>query len=144
MTKSFKMVLLEAFQELDGWRSPPELSALASQSLNVLQRRRSLLGELPEALRDNPGQQAWQAYWQINPIKAWVGGNTKTAGSFKVADGHFTATITLAIDQVDTFTALVQELVDYRLASYEARGNIESLGQSRQCHATHQNVKKRY
>ncbi|SOB77237.1 Methyltransferase domain-containing protein [Marinobacter sp. LV10R510-11A] len=127
MSKSFKMVLLEAFQELDGWRNPPELSALASQSLKVLQRRRSLLGELPEAMRESPDQKTWQAYWQRNPVKAWVGGNTKTAGSFKIADGYFAAAITLASDQIDTFTALVQELVDYRLASYEARGNIEPV-----------------
>lgn len=128
MTKSFKMVLLEAFQELDGWRNSPALSALASQSLKVLQRRRSLLGELPEALRESPDQKAWQAYWQRNPVKAWVGGNTKTAGSFKITEGRFATAITLASDQIDTFTALVQELLDYRLASYEARGNIEPVG----------------
>lgn len=130
MTKSFKMVLLEAFQELDGWRNPPELSALTSQSLKVLQRRRSLLGELPEDMRESPEPKAWQAYWRKNPVKAWIGENTKAAGSFKIVEGHFTAAIALASDQIDTFTALVQELVDYRLASYEARSNIEPVDQN--------------
>ncbi|MGO1502303.1 MAG: DUF3427 domain-containing protein [Marinobacter sp.] len=129
MSKSFKMVLLEAFQELNGWRYPPELSALASQSLKVLQRRRTLLGEVPEALRESPDQKAWQAYWQRNPVKAWVGGNTKAAGSFKVADGRFAAAIPLSSDRIDTFTALIQELVDYRLASYEARSSIPASDQ---------------
>ncbi|MBK1887307.1 MULTISPECIES: DUF3427 domain-containing protein [unclassified Marinobacter] len=130
MTKSFKMVLLEAFQELDGWRSPPELAALASQSLKVLQRRRSLLGELPGEMRENPEPKAWQAYWRRNPVRAWIGENTKTAGFFKITEGHFTNAITLESDQIDTFTALVQELVDYRLASYEARSNIEPVDQN--------------
>src|SRR5690554_3816900 len=130
MTQSFKMVLLEAFQELDGWRNPAELSTLASQSLKVLQRRRSLLGELPEDMRESPEPKAWQAYWRRNPVKAWIGENTKKAGFFKITEGHFTAAITLASDQIDTFTALVQELVDYRLASYEARSNIEPVDQN--------------
>ncbi|NWO07380.1 MAG: DUF3427 domain-containing protein, partial [Alteromonadaceae bacterium] len=130
MTKSFKMVLLEAFQELDGWRSPPELAALANQSLKVLQRRRSLLGELPEEMRGNPEPRAWQAYWRKNPVKAWIGENTKKAGFFEIAEGHFTAGITLTSDHIDSFTALVQELVDYRLASYEARGNVELVDQN--------------
>lgn len=130
MSKSFKMVLLEAFQELDGWRKPPELSVLASQSLKILQRRRSLLGELPENLRENPEQKPWRAYWRKNPVNAWVGGNTKTAGPFKIMGEHFAAAITLESDQIATFTALVQELVDYRLASYEARGNIEPIDQN--------------
>ncbi len=130
MTKSFKMVLLEAFQELDGWRNPPELSALASQSLNVLQRRRTLLGELPVEMRESPEPRAWQAYWRRNPVRAWIGENIKAAGSFKITEGRFAAAISLASDQIDSFTALVQELVDYRLASYEARGNIEPVDQN--------------
>ena len=51
MTKSFKMVLLEAFQELGGWRSGPSFSELAEQSWQVMQRRRPLLTDLPEDMR---------------------------------------------------------------------------------------------
>ena len=130
MSKSFKMVLLEAFQELNGWRNPPELSALASQSLKVLQRRRSLLGELPEEMREGADLKAWQAYWRKNPVKAWIGENTKTTGSFKIVDGQFVSVVTLEYEQIDTFAGLVQELVDYRLASYEARGNLELVDQN--------------
>jgi hypothetical protein len=48
MTKSFKMVLLEAFQELDGWATPPSLERLAQRSRAVIERRRPLLSDLPE------------------------------------------------------------------------------------------------
>ena len=71
MTKSYKMVLLEAFQELDGWHSPAALDRLAERSWQVLQRRRSLLGDLPDAMR--AGGDAlpsdWLRYWQGNPVK---------------------------------------------------------------------------
>jgi hypothetical protein len=78
MTKSFKMVLLEAFQELGGWSSSPTFSALAEQSWQVLQRRRPLLSDLPDndaqkqQVHPQPG---WLAYWKNNPINAWTGGN---------------------------------------------------------------------
>jgi hypothetical protein len=48
MTKSFKIVLLEALQELDGWHTPQTLAALAQRSWQVLQRRRTLLIDLAD------------------------------------------------------------------------------------------------
>src|SRR5205823_9794084 len=91
MTKSFKMVLLEAMQELDGWRVPPTLALLAERSWQILRRRRPLLRDLPEhllQLADGAGT-AWQRYWRDNPINAWVGGNRRAGAHtfFKVVDG---------------------------------------------------------
>jgi hypothetical protein len=51
MTKSFKMVLLEALLELDGLGQPVPLQALAQRSRNVLERRRPLLADLPDDVR---------------------------------------------------------------------------------------------
>ena len=83
MTKSFKMVLLEALQELDGWTTPPTLPALAERSWQVLQRRRPLLADLPDTLHTNANgsDAAWQRYWRDNPVNAWIGGNQSTAGT---------------------------------------------------------------
>jgi hypothetical protein len=125
MTKSYKMVLLEALQELDGWRQPPELSALAERSWQVLQRRRPLLADLPEDKRElSDGKSAtWQTYWRSNPVAAWIGANRTPATNayFTLTGTHLTATFNVAPEQVDVFSALVQELVDYRLAAYEVQ-----------------------
>lgn len=56
------LILLEAFQELDGWRVAPPLSALAARGWQLVQRRRGLLADLPPALRQMSSgvDAAWQ------------------------------------------------------------------------------------
>ena len=125
MTRSFKMVMLEALQELGGWLKPPTLSALAERSWQVLQRRRPLLADLPAemAVLADGTNAAWQHYWLGNPVNAWIGGNLAEATSafFRVEDQRLAPNFSLPADQLEPFSALVQELVDYRLAAYETR-----------------------
>lgn len=124
MTRSFKMVLLEAFQSLAGWARPPSLSLLAKRSWEVLHRRPRLLADLPESLRqqddDSPD---WIEYWKRNPVNAWVGGNLSDKKKvFFAYDGdNFKSTLALLSGQAEKFSGLVQELVDFRFATYEAR-----------------------
>lgn len=120
MTKSYKMVLLEAFQELDGWRVSPSLIQLAERSWQILQRRRPLLGDLPaeyQGLNQIPDD--WLNYWKKNPINAWIGGRY-----FRVEDGMFIGNVPVRGQAIEVLTELVQELVDYRFTSYEARANL--------------------
>ncbi len=129
MTKSFKMVLLEAFQEMDGWQKPPTLAALAEQSWYVMQRRRPLLIDLPDdmhALSDGSNS-IWQKYWRVNPVNAWIGGNVKQVKDpfFSVVDNLLTPIFSIRPQHVEKFTLLVQELVDYRFAAYEVRHSPE-------------------
>lgn len=132
MTRSFKMVLLEAFQELDGWRNAPTIDALASRSWQVLQRRRVLLGDLPSTQRASAdGDNAiWRRYWNDNPVNAWIGGNrTEEAVSFfQAMSGRFQPRFTLRQGQLEEFQTMVQELVDYRLAAYEVRQTTNESG----------------
>ena len=131
MTKSFKMVLLEAFQELDGWSNPPTTDALAERSWQVLQRRRTFLADLPPAQRklSEGSEDAWHRYWIENPINAWVGGNrVGVKGSyFQIKDGKFRAFFDLPTDHQKKFELMVQEIVDYRLAAYEIRRTSADL-----------------
>ncbi|WP_339379892.1 DUF3427 domain-containing protein [Azoarcus taiwanensis] len=125
MTKSFKMVLIEALQELDGWHRPPTLADLAERSWQVLQRRRPLLVDLPESFDDTQAGRnpAWQCYWRDNPVNAWVGGN-QAAGArryLQVREQRFEPGFDIASSHLEPFAEMVQELVDYRLAAYEAR-----------------------
>jgi len=125
MTKSFKMVLLEAFQELDGWSAPANLERLAQRSRTILERRRPLLSDLPEAMRtgEDGSSPAWQRYWRGNPVNAWIGGNqpATTRTFFRVADERLEPTFNVSAEHREPLAKLVQELIDYRLAAYEAR-----------------------
>lgn len=125
MTKSFKMVLLEAFQELDGWHIAPTLARLAERSWKILQRRRPLLVDLPDPVEDTQDgtTTGWQRYWRDNPVKAWIGGNQAAGRSslFRVRSDCFEPIFQIAPEQQQTLAEMVQELIDYRLAAYEAR-----------------------
>lgn len=124
MTKSFKMVLLEGLLELNGLAKPPTLPDLAKRSWEVFRRRQSLLGDLPEDIVQLPGHtEKWLQYWLANPVNAWVGGNrANTAGAFfRIENGCFNFAQPLPQDDKSTVEAMIQELVDYRLAAYEVR-----------------------
>lgn len=124
MTKSFKAVTLEAWLELDGLRSPVELAALSAQARTVLERRRPLLVDLDPAMQSvSQTDPAWQRYWFANPIKALTGGNLKQSelAFFMLGEGRFALKQRVLDADAPVLAEMLQELVDYRLASYEAR-----------------------
>lgn len=124
MTKSFKMVLLEALLELDGFQQPIALEHLAQRSREVLERRRPLLADLtPEMRAVAPTDPAWVRYWRENPVNAWTGGNRPGGPSapFKLEGSSFLLAEAVAADAVPALSSMLQELVDYRLAAYEVR-----------------------
>jgi hypothetical protein len=125
MTKSFKMVLLEALLEMKGLTEPPTLPALAVRSWDVLHRRPRLLADLPHAVRALPDgrDKQWQRYWRDNPVNAWIGGNRSDASGthFRVVDDTLRLSTPFTKPDAAQAAELIQELVDYRLAAYEAR-----------------------
>ncbi|MCM0082962.1 DUF3427 domain-containing protein [Geomonas sp. Red32] len=127
MTKSFKMVLLEALLEHGGLMSPPSLAVLAAQSLAIFQRRRSLIPDIRQDLKkiDQVKSADWQQYWDSNPVNAWIGGNRSgsTDSFFHIVDGKFLPRFKVSANELEPLTALLQELVDFRFASYEARSS---------------------
>jgi superfamily II DNA or RNA helicase/SAM-dependent methyltransferase len=125
MNKSFKMVLLDALFEIDGWRKPATVASIAEHSWQVLQRRRPLLADIPDdntSLADGKDL-AWVAYWRRNPVNAWIGGNREASmhSFFSLTDDLLMPSFSVAEDEYDTFALMVQELLDYRLAAYEVR-----------------------
>lgn len=64
----------------------------------------------------------WQTYWRRNPIAAWIGEDRSALDAWFRLDGEF-FTPNFALDrlQEETFLALLDELVEYRLAAYLAR-----------------------
>jgi superfamily II DNA or RNA helicase len=131
MTKSFKMILLEAFIELDGFINPVKLKKLADKSFEVLHRKRQLQHDLPEQFKnldklDQVMLNRWVTYWKGNPVSAWVGNNRTNGQSFfKLNDDVFEFNEAVEKDDNDTFTVLSQELINYKLSSYESRSTLD-------------------
>lgn len=119
MTKSFKMVLIEAFQQRGGWRHAPTLSELALESWVILKRRPKLFAEVAETARYVDGRSLdWQRYWKRNPVDHWT---NKIPPFFTVDEDRFIPGFPVSDEGLSSFEGMVQELIDYRLASYENR-----------------------
>lgn len=130
MTRSFKMVLLEAFLELDGLRTPVDLTALARRSREVLERRRVLLTDLSDDMRQAPADSAaWASYWRRNLVQAWIG-DTRSGGHFRLDGSLFALNRPLVPEQTAPVAEWLQELVDFRLATYANRQPTEAQGTS--------------
>lgn len=124
MTRSFKMVLLEALLELDGLRRAVPLYALAQRSREVMERRSRLLADLSDEMRASGANDAvWIRYWRDNPVKHWVGTTEvrEAAAPFMFKGEAFALKQHVQEDIVPVLDAMLHELVDYRLAAYEVR-----------------------
>ena len=127
MTKSFKMILLEAFLELDGFTSVVNLRELAEKSFEVLQRKRQLLDDLPEQFRnistlDQKMFRRWLTYWQSNPIAAWTAkGRSNNQSLFTIKEEKFEFNYPVSTNYAEELIVLTQELINYRLLQYESR-----------------------
>lgn len=126
MSKSFKMVLLEAFQQLGGWNEAPLLPELALESWKILKRRPKLFAEVADAVRYTDGRSTeWQRYWKKNPVDHWI---NKKPSLFTVDEGRLIPSFNVPDELQNSFQEMVRELIDYRLASYEARIDAKAGG----------------
>jgi len=121
MTRSFKMVTLEALCEEDRLVGGMSVEDLALRCHSILRRSPELLSDIAEeALRDaelRGGDIArWTAYWRRNPIAAWTGEKRDRGTWFRVDDDRFTLDLSIGSELVPTLTQMTRELVDYRLA----------------------------
>ena len=128
MAKSYKMVLLEALLEADAFLSGMDLATLAQRSHGVLARSPELLRDT-QGVREleggvDPASPAWRSYWRTNPVNAWCGTARHPGRWFKVLDGRFAFKEMVPPEIAVTFTAMVRELVDYRLAQYRNRVRV--------------------
>jgi SOS-response transcriptional repressor LexA len=89
-----------------------------------LERRRPLLADLADEVRAlAPTDSAWVRYWRANPVNAWIGGNRPlgTTAPFRLEGTNFALAKSVPEEMVPALAAMLQELVDYRLATYEVR-----------------------
>ncbi|MBA1443385.1 MAG: DEAD/DEAH box helicase family protein [Chromatiales bacterium] len=133
MNKSYKMVLLEALLELDGFIHPQTTRDLATRSGEILLRRQPLMvmdlpkrfQNLAEVLTTRPGP--WITYWNTNPVNAFIGGNNNQSPPFfEMDEDRLKPNFELVTEDRNIFRAMVQELVDYKLAMYMERASEDT------------------
>lgn len=130
MNKSFKIILLEAFQLVGGWEKGVELPVLAEESWRIMKRRPRLFAEIADSVCHVDGRASeWQEYWRVNPVKYWT---NKSPSFFSFEQERFEPTFSVDQSAMAVFESMVQELIDYRLAKYEARQDLtQDLQQQR-------------
>jgi superfamily II DNA or RNA helicase/HKD family nuclease len=118
--KDHRLSLLEAFQELDGWNNPPDLEKLSEHIWQTLQRRRMLLGDLPDEINESSSAKAseWKKYWHTVPVSALI-----ERRFFTVAHNCLRPTFKVDDIQYEFFRSMIRELIDYRLSVYITRKN---------------------
>ena len=130
MAKSFKMIVLEALLDNDGFRHSLRLSELAEQSRSVLRRRPALQTDLASNVRDldSTPVDVWQRYWRKNPIKAWLGENLSSSARtwFRLDGDRFRTTFSIGAEESEPFEEMVRQIVDQRLAAYQLRSGARA------------------
>tara|TARA_R110001583_G_C5658267_1_gene409398 strand:- start:114 stop:3428 length:3315 start_codon:yes stop_codon:yes gene_type:complete len=124
LTRSFKLVLLEAMLELDAFSNPVTLRILALRSLQIFERHPILQSDLPDEFRNRTeiDTDKWVNYWKGNPVNAWIGGNLSTGSEFfEIKGDKFQSLFEVPEDTQDGFSLMIQELVNYRFLQYEQR-----------------------
>ncbi len=116
-TKCFKLVLLEAWLELDGLSQAITTKALAEKSFEVLSRRPQLMHEIPAQFHEAEID-LWEGYWEQNAINPWLETTPQKSAFFELNDHVFTPTFAVRPEDSLTLEAQIKELVDYRFSKY--------------------------
>jgi hypothetical protein len=116
MTRSFKMVVLQAMLNADRLPGMIEIDTLVRVVAQVAGRSAKLRADVGSALND---PLALRHHLEVNPLAAWTGGaGTGGTAYFSYADGRFSSRFLVPDESRPAFQELVRELVEWRLAEY--------------------------
>lgn len=122
VTKSYKLVTLQALLQMDALRTGADVAEIAWTAHRLVTGDPRLLGDTSSAEMPDPASvdaDTWRQYWLSWPLPAWAGRLRGASASWFRVDGRrFVPTFQIATDVGETFDAMVEELVDYRLARY--------------------------
>ena len=136
VTKSYKLVTLKALLESDNLTRPVSLVRVAERSRNLILRDPRLIDDVQGHDISNVytvDLDAWTSYWGT-----WLLTHLASGDSPLFALREETLHPTFAVDEelTPTFSNLIQEIVDWRLADYLLRIEKKSLGVVR-CRVSH-------
>ena len=122
VTKSYKLVTLQALLQLGALRTGANVAEIAWTAHRIVTSDPRLMADTRSAEVPDPASvdaDAWREYWLRWPLSAWAGQlRGASAGWFRLEGRRFLPVFRVADDVGETFDAMVEELVDYRLARY--------------------------
>jgi superfamily II DNA or RNA helicase/diadenosine tetraphosphate (Ap4A) HIT family hydrolase/HKD family nuclease len=122
ITKSYKLVTLQALLQLGALRTGADIAELAWTAHQIVTGDPRLIADARSTEMPDPASvdaETWREYWLNWPLAAWVGRlRGSSNGWFRIDGRRFVPTFRVATDVAETFDAMVDELVDYRLAQY--------------------------
>jgi hypothetical protein len=122
MTRSYKMLVLQAMLGEDAFPGSISLDRLGERFGDFARRYSSLRTEVGEAMED---PQKMRQLLVDNPIAAWVGGaGTGGTSYFRFEDDTFSTTFTVPDELREATQDLVEELVEWRLGEYLQRSAV--------------------
>jgi superfamily II DNA or RNA helicase/diadenosine tetraphosphate (Ap4A) HIT family hydrolase/HKD family nuclease len=122
ITKSYKLVTLEALLQLGALRTGADVAEIAWTAHRIVTSDPRLLADTRSAEMPDPQSvsgDAWRTYWVHWPLSAWAGQlRGAPTGRFRIEGRRFIPTFHVPGGVGETFDAMVEELVAYRLARY--------------------------
>ncbi|HTX82806.1 MAG TPA: DEAD/DEAH box helicase family protein [Streptosporangiaceae bacterium] len=122
VTKSYKLVTLQALLQMDALRTGADVAEIAWTAHRLVTGDPRLLDDTSSTEMPDPASVdalTWREYWLSWPLSAWAGRlRGASAGWFRIDGRRFVPAFQIATDVGETFDAMVEEVVDYRLARY--------------------------
>jgi hypothetical protein len=129
INKSYKLITLQALLRLGALRTGADIAEIAWTARQIVTGNPRLLADAPADMPDPASVEAdaWRDYWLNWPLSAWTGRlRGSSTGWFRIDGRRFVPTFQIAPDIGETFDAMVEEIVDYRLADYLTRSRERS------------------
>ena len=130
ITRAYKLVTLAALLKLDALHTGASIVEIASVSLTLTRRDPRLRADTEQTrqvsdLRSvDPG--TWRAFWMKNPLMHLT---DKPQSLFRLAEERLEPRFDVHDEHATTFSALVSEIVEWRLQIYQRnRGGKEESG----------------
>ncbi|MEW6281289.1 MAG: DEAD/DEAH box helicase family protein, partial [Candidatus Eremiobacterota bacterium] len=117
MTRSYKMLLLQAMLNLDALPGSVDIRRLAAEFARLAGRSSRLQSDLSVPVTDLDGV---RRLLLKDPVRAWTGGWGGTP-FFRSSRGKFSCAFEVSGEHREAFQELVRELIEWRLAQYLAR-----------------------
>ena len=129
MTRSFKMLLLRALRLEDNLPGEIEIDRLQKRFAMLAARHPAFRREISVPLNDDRGL---RKMLEQHPIDAWTGARSSAGKTyFRYDAGRLVVSTPKPMTVQPAFNALIDEVIDWRLAEYLSRSNDYSLVDAR-------------